>query len=69
MERTLSGIMKDAGVARSDLAEALHISLSALRRKLVSNNFKSNEIRQICQYFHITDPSLIVEVFALVPSQ
>lgn len=69
MVRTLEGIMADAKITQTELAEALRIARPTLNRKIKDGSFNAREIAAICAYMQICDPSLVCEIFLLLPSQ
>ena len=62
-ERTLEGVMADARISKSKLADVLKMSRSTLDRKMKSGNFDTIEITKICQYLNISDPLLVHDIF------
>ena len=68
MERTLRGVMADAGVDQGYLADCIHMSRGTLSRKMRTGNFDAKEMRAILCFFKIEDPVLAYDIFLREPS-
>jgi len=68
MARTLEGIMADARITQTELAEAMNVTRSTFCRKLKDGSFDAREIAAVCAYMNVTDPALVCEIFLLLPS-
>lgn len=65
VERTLRGVMADAGVSQSELAVGINMARQTLNYKIRTGGFDCRDIRAICGFLNLTDAELICDVFSL----